>query len=150
MRMWIVGLVGMWAGLASGVDTAVAAGPYPFTGIFADGDASETADITAARCALAFFEQRDDGSYAYYHIDQKAYERSHKIGYLQYANGLCTYAPDSKIEVCTSKVDLSSPDDQTYSTFSVFTGIAPDTIQYSNYDTLGEAKAAIEIGRAHV
>lgn len=142
MRILVIGLVAVLLAVPLRAPLAQTA-DYPFTGFFADTSVDDSAGTAAARCALGFFEQRGDGSYAYYHLDTRGYEAGHRISYLEYAKGECSFDPGRKIEICNSKADLSSRDDQTYSTFAVFSRISPESIAYSSYDSIDEARAAV-------
>lgn len=145
MRMRGLAVAAMMAAMPF-VPAGAQTGDYPFTGFFADAGVDEDAEVTAQRCALAFFEQRADGSYSYYHLDRKAFEAGHKLAYLQYAKGHCTFDPGRKIEICNSLADLGSRDDQTYTAVAVFSDMSPDIVSYSSYDSIAEAKAAIASG----
>ncbi len=143
-RFW----VSMMAALALFGTDVDAAEDYPYAGFFADVGKGEAEETTAARCALAFFEQRADGSFGHYHIDNKAFRANGTVQYLHYREGACSFDSLSRIETCRSSLDLTDRDDQVYDMYIVYGEIGADRVAYTYADTPEEAAAIAAGGEA--
>ena len=145
-RLW----VSMMAALALFGTEVDAAEDYPYAGFFADVGKGEPAEITAARCALAFFEQRSDGSFGHYHVDNKTFRATGKVQYLHYREGSCSFDSLTRIETCRSTFDLTDRDDQVYDMYIVYGEIGGDRVAYSYADTPAEVAAIATGGEAEI
>jgi hypothetical protein len=147
MTRWRISLM---AALALFGTLPAAAGDYPYAGFFADTGKGEPAETTAARCALAFFEQRPDGSFGHYHIDNKTFRATGTVQYLHYREGSCSFDSLTRIETCESSLDLTDRDDQVYDMYIVYGEIGADRVAYTYADTPAEAAAIATGGEAEL
>jgi hypothetical protein len=119
---------------------------YPYTGYWDNPDEGTPMEDVARRCALSFIEQRNDGRYNAYVLDEKLFSSQGEVVYRRFASGVCVFEASSQIESCHSTVDLSDRANQTYLAFDVLTSLKPDRIDFAEFDSLDEARAAIADG----
>jgi hypothetical protein len=137
--------------VAAAAFLAFLAGPaladsYPYSGFFVDLLEDDTPEITAARCALSFFEQRPDGSFGHYHIDNKTFRATGEVRFLHYREGTCSFDEGTRIETCHSTLDLTTRNEQVYDMFTIYGDIGDTDVNYTYVDTLEDAKAFVAGG----
>lgn len=87
--------------LMCGATPAMAAGDYPFAGVFGvlEAAAEENYGMDKFACLASFNIQRADGTYTAYHLDTDAIGNSQAL-FHPYETGSCEYSPEKKTEHC--------------------------------------------------
>jgi hypothetical protein len=116
------------AGIIALGPLTAAAEDYPYTGLFwlSVGGPQETG--LDRRCALSFLDQRNDGSWAVYHVDLAIFTASKEIVYKKLAEGECSFTPATKVEACVATMDKSFPEGEGQTVYDVVTTTSPDQI----------------------
>lgn len=123
----------------------MAAGPasaqdYPFTGYFLQSlDEVATGRELLSRCALSFFHQSADGSYASYALNYTDYAGDGTISYEITNYGGCAFDAATSIEECTFVEDYAAG--QSLVSYSVITSMTPERIEAVLADDRASAEA---------
>jgi hypothetical protein len=118
--------------------------PYPFSGFFGTTDKPEVPADAMARCAIAFFDQREDGSMISYVPDFATFDSGKgPLAYQQFVTGQCTYDPETKIEACTTR---GVSDLEPITSYDVIHEIGDDLIKVAFADHLEQAHSIAAMG----
>jgi hypothetical protein len=115
------------------------AADYPYSGYFTAQSKDMDADTAQLLCAVSFFLQRADGTYANYHLDRPAFERDGSVRFVFYGAGECTIEARTMVEACTISED-TVPGQAGQLLFDVVEAMTPDRIDLANFDTREEAE----------
>ena len=122
--------------------------PYPFSGYFGTTDKPEVPADAMARCSIAFFDQRGDGSMISYVPDFATFDSGKgPLAYEQFVTGQCTYDPVSKIEACATK---GVGDQEPVISYDVIVDIAQDFVEVVFADSLDQAQSIAEGGEGGI
>lgn len=140
------------AGLFACLPLTAAADDYPYTGLFWLSVGGPQEAGLDRRCALSFLDQRNDGTWAVYHVDLAAFAASKEIVYKKLAEGECSYTTATKVEACVATMDKSFPEGEGQMVYDVVTATAPDQIDTvmidaaSGWDMVMQDPASVDAG----
>jgi hypothetical protein len=103
------------------------------------GEATAPGPADRAHCALSFFTQSEDGSFAGYHVDFAGFVSTGKLRYVQYNHGHCTIDAATRIESCTVANDTDKAEiGKTY--VDVLQDVSGSFVKTMSFDRLDVAQ----------